>query len=1449
MSTAARIELELTLRAPGRDRDVRVDGLGDVTVAELCEALAAHAEVATHGVLFTDRQGRLTPTDTLAASGLRSGDIVSLAGPVKARVPSGLGSTAPKSTLLVTGGPSAGLRLSLAPGRYSVGRDGSAAIVINDPSLSREHFAIDVGRDGAVQVQDLGSSNGTAIEGVGLPPNAPHAVTPSQAVEAGRSTFSLDAADGLHRDFAAGRGPTIGFNRPPRVSRGYEPPVVRLDAPPQPIRTISIPFFVALVPLLMGVVIYLVTKSPMMLLMGAFSPIMMIGSSMGQKRSGKKEHDAQVATFKAQSAEFLRQLEHARLQEQGERRGAAPHAADLVARAIEHLPTLWERRPADRDFLDVRLGVADQPSIVSVAFADGGDAALRAPIEQRISSYKETPVVPVLVRSTDVGAIGVVGDPLATDGLARWIVLQHATLQSPRDVVLVAALSHDRARDWSWLSWLPHTHHPASPVEGDHIAIGEQDARQLLRKIATIAAERRDEPERGGRARRRTAIVLLVDEDVAPEATVVDELLDACGEIDITAVWLARESRHLPGGVGAIVETSRERAVGDVTWTDTGRRVLGASIDAVSEPIASAVARSLAPVEDTTAGGAAQSVPRSVSLVDLLDLAEPDGDRVASRWRTRTGDALDALVGVSADGPYALDLRADGPHALVAGTTGAGKSELLQTLIASLAASHPPDRISFLLVDYKGGAAFKDCKDLPHCVGMVTDLDAQQVQRALISLNAELKRREHLLADHGVRDLIELERRHPRTAPPSLVIVIDEFATLAKEVPEFVDGVVDVAQRGRSLGVHLVLATQRPGNAVTDNIRANTSLRLALRVAGASESDDVIGAPDAARLPRSVPGRALARKGPTELELFQAGYVGGLTAAAAAAQRIDVTDLVPAPKVTTRGGTPVHEVTDLELLVTAIGEATEALHITPPASPWLPSLPPAIALSELDELATVQLDGAAIGLVDQPTQQTQLPMIVDLAEQGSLLIFGASGSGKTTALRTLAVSLADRHDPSELQLFGLDFAGLGLRCLEALPHCGSVIAGDDEERVTRLVKLLRRTIDERARLFARERVADLDAYNDRHPADPLPRFVVLLDSYGGFTEAYERVDLGALVDAVPRLVADGRAAGVHLVVTADRRAAIPTPVASLIASRLILRMGSDDEYQMLGLDKTAAGALLPPGRGFLAGGLAVQIATLTGAADPAAETAAIEALGAQLSTRTPHRALAIEPLPESVPAAELTPAHKPLTAAFALDDLDLATVSASLADSHFVVIGPYRSGRSTALHTLAAGLMRSTPGLTTHLLAPRRSSLLDKDGWDSVSRGVEECEATIQELLDGILMDASDPDAPPVLIVLDDAGELSESHVASSLEMIIKRGRDAHVRIIASLETGQARHYASWIRELRKDGRGLLLDPNLDLDGELLGVRLPRRSNAVFPPGRGYVVIDGRVDLAQVAQA
>ena len=241
------------------------------------------------------------------------------------------------------------------------------------------------------------------------------------------------------------------------------------------------------------------------------------------------------------------------------------------------------------------------------------------------------------------------------------------------------------------------------------------------------------------------------------------------------------------------------------------------------------------------------------------------------------------------DGPFGIDLRRDGPHGLIAGTTGAGKSELLQTLVASLAVANRPDALTFVLVDYKGGAAFADCERLPHTVGMVTDLDAHLVARALDSLGAELRRREHQLAAAGAKDIDDYAEQRSSDpsmdAMPRLVIVIDEFASMVRELPDFVTGMVNIAQRGRSLGIHLILATQRPSGVVSPEIRANTNLRIALRVTDATESSDVIDAPTRRASPRRPPAGRTRDSATRRWSPFQTGRVGGRRPGAASRTR------------------------------------------------------------------------------------------------------------------------------------------------------------------------------------------------------------------------------------------------------------------------------------------------------------------------------------------------------------------------------------------------------------------------------------------------------------------------------------------------------------------------------------------------------------------------------------
>ena len=1232
--------------------------------------------------------------------------------------------------------------------------------------------------------------------------------------------------------------------------RPREEAIRPFPAPPADPQRARLPFGASLLPLGLGVGLYLVTGIPTMLLFAALSPMMAVSTYIEDRRSGRKGFERRSREYHALLAEARDELEAERGAELRRRHEASPSAVELLRRARTLDSQLWERRPGDPDFLELRLGVGTGPALLRLQVDRGGNEELRREAEAVGEWYSTLAPVPVTAPLAEATAVGLCGASDRVESLGRWLAAQAAALHSPRELAIAAAIAPERLEGWDWLKWLPHTAADGHPLSTP-LAAGPEAARRLLDETRELVRARRAEAEATyGASRRATpALLLVLDEALAPERALVAETLAGAADAAVVAIWLGSDRRDLPGECGAIVEL--EAGIARLGFTDAaaGTTAADVSADGLAPDLARELARSLAPLRDAGAGAHAAGIPQRVGLAALLGRREPDADWLESRWSADGAGALSAVLGAGAKGPVTVDLRADGPHGLVAGTTGAGKSELLQTLIASLAVTHAPDRLTFLLVDYKGGAAFKDCVALPHTVGLVTDLDGHLAERALRSLNAELRRRERLLRDAGAKDLLDLERRDPASAPPSLLIVVDEFATLAREVPEFIDGVVDVAQRGRSLGVHLLLATQRPGGVVSDNIRANTNLRIALRVSEAAESSDVVGVPDAARIGRDRPGRAYLRTGHAEVAELQTAFVGGPVATPE--RRTESVTVRPlrfeAAPVADRPQ-PGAE-TELSALVDACVEAAGRLGLERPRAPWLPPLEPIVPLASLPRPEGGDPSAVAVlGLLDEPGEQRQRPWSVDLEAEGSLLVYGASGSGKTALLRALAVSLAERASPTELHLYGLDFATRGLHALEALPHCGSVIGGDDEERTARLFARLRAELERRKLLLARRGVFSLSEYRAAPDAEPLPRILVLLDGYAGFAAAFERVNLGELVDALPRLVGDGRPLGLHFAITADRRAALPNALAGIVPAKVVLRMADDDELAALGVPlKTVRGMQLPPGRGFLPGGTELQVA-LPGN-DPTGEgqAAAVAEAAAEAAARWPGAsAPPIEPMPTRVELASLDPAPEPLAAALGLGDAELAPVTVDLSERHLLVAGPYRSGRSTALATLVGSLRASTPGVELHLLAPRRSPLVELELWDSVAAGHEECDRRATEL--AALVEERDGDGPPLVVVVDDADELAESAAALPLEVVVRRGRDRNARVLAAAERVAAqRAFSGWLRELRKDEHGVLLSPDAETDGELLGVRLPRRTNPVYPPGRGYLVERGAVELVQVA--
>ena len=397
-----------------------------------------------------------------------------------------------------------------------------------------------------------------------------------------------------------------------------------------------------------------------------------------------------------------------------------------------------------------------------------------------------------------------------------------------------------------------------------------------------------------GATRQRVSVIVVVTDDAPVDRPRLVQVLERGADVGVHAVFCSPTVESLPATCRSFIDVTAgldDTTVGLVRNGDLHEHV---RVEGVSNDYMHTFAKRMAPVVDaSTVIQDASDIPNSVMFLSLVGRETAhDPEAVIERWRQnntiidrshrerprlKQSGNLRAIIGQGASDAMTLDLRSQGPHALVGGTTGAGKSEFLQAWVLGLASAHSPDRVTFLFVDYKGGSAFADCVDLPHCVGLVTDLSPHLVRRALTSLRAELHHREHLFNRKKAKDLLELERRQDPECPPALVLVIDEFAALAGEVPEFVDGVVDIAQRGRSLGIHLILATQRPAGVIKDNLRANTNLRVALRMADESDSKDVVDDPVAASFPASLPGRGIAKTGPGRLTPFQSAYVGGWT--------------------------------------------------------------------------------------------------------------------------------------------------------------------------------------------------------------------------------------------------------------------------------------------------------------------------------------------------------------------------------------------------------------------------------------------------------------------------------------------------------------------------------------------------------------------------------------------
>ena len=1466
------MRLLLTISGVG---DRSVEASDGATVADVIDAIPG----AGRSGLLVDRTGQVIEPETpVAEADIRSGDRVRAVDPDEAArlartavaMPVNSSATArPAAWVKLLTGPMANTVFEIPFGDTTVGRGEHSDIVVLDDAMSRHHAVIAVD-DHSITVTDLASTNGVVTDRGSSNETLTRTTTllPGRRVLLGTTWIEVEHCHRT-RGLADVDRPVVEFNRPPRLVPPFEARSITLPEPPDHPGKTRLPFITALVPLLMaGVLVY----SPVLFggepnfrygLFMLFSPLMILGSFWERKRSGRADFKQALKHFRADLAAAEADLQAAQLHEQRGRLRAAPSITELSDAVDELAPRLWERAVGDPDTFSLRVGLADQPSLVDIVDNGRGPADLRTELEQLPARFSTVPQVPALVDMRIHGGIGVSGTREYVTPLCYSLVAQVAVLHSPAEVLLAAMVPPDARADWEWMKWLPHCPADDSPIGGPHLAAGELECRNLLGRLLEIVDERAGR-SRGGmdpsRALDTPCVVVVIAEGVPVVQHELTRLLAEGPTVGVFPLWISGASRRVPRPIGNVVDIHPDGSAATVAFAGSEGSptpaITEVSIETLDESAAADLARRLSPIEDVSARFTQTSaIPDMVSLVDLLggpailESTEP----LLRRWTGRPKH-LEAPVGRTADGILTLDIRRDGPHALVGGTTGSGKSEFLQSWIMAMAATFNPETVNFLLVDYKGGAAFKDCSRLPHSVGMVTDLDPAGIRRALVSLGAEVRRRELIQDEHNCSSLLDMIDKGIAEAPPSLLIIVDEFAALVQEVPEFIEGMVDIAQRGRSLGVHLVLATQRPAGVITGQIKANTDLRVALRTSDREDSVDVIETPDAAEIDRNCPGRAISRIGRQRTQ-FQSAYVGGVTdAETAAGPGVSIGDfsfdgIAPLGSSDQQTTDAASDATDLERLVDNIDTAHRRSGRPVPRRPWLDPLQPVYDLENLfDATAGTDVDpatatdggaGLPLGIVDLPDDQAQVPLVFRLDTEGSLGIVGAGGAGKTVALRTIATAAALSVDrPSDAPIvYGLDFAGRGLQMLEPLPHVAGIVADDEPERIQRILSDLEAELVQRTRLFSEARASSFTEF--RRTADrPIVRRILLIDGYPVFHEMYTGVERDRWINVVRRLIVEGRQFGLHVVLTAPRRDTVYSTIARSIGQWLVLRQTSADDYRSLEVPIDLLGDEPAPGRA-IHNRRNAQVALVGGRPDTESQVRAVLRLADEMDRRGFRPAAPIRLLPAEVNHRDLEQPR-----AIGLLDRDFSEWTMPGRFHTMLITGPRSSGRTTALLTAgrAATEGHSDTNRHTVMLSAKPHSLPLPPHWTAVA-GDTDVRAMVDQLIATVEATTAEHRH---LVLIDDANTLVDAGVP--LSRLVDAADGDRLQVILVLDDTKARsNFDAFSRSVRASRFGLLLRPSPLEDKEIYGLPLPRVPSHLWPAGRGYIIDDQTVETIQVA--
>lgn len=1026
----------------------------------------------------------------------------------------------------------------------------------------------------------------------------------------------LVAATVLPRRPASALTPPAGYpdvRRSPRLVHRPPEGKVTVDAVPQPeehragqLAKLVVPPLTMLgvtggMAVLNGNPLLVLTSGATTLVTLAFS---IVGAVKERRRKTVREAEL-LAAYQEHLEERAVELHEAH---DRQRRGALHHYPDvatLTEMAARHSPRVFEKSATHADFLCYRIGLGDVGSSVVVENGDTtrvtvGDELAQAARDlcEEAATLARMPVVADLRH----GQVGYIGPRRLVVEQLQLLVHQVAFFHSYHDVQLVMVFPPAERDDWSWMRWYRHA--SLQDVNLRAFVSDQRSRDQVLSRLNQVLKARQQAlaEQRGGQSTVFTPhyVVVVLDETLVMDHVVMEFLREDAAALGCSVVVVQETLSSLSDSVTTVVDV-RDRDTGVLVLEQGELRDTPFALDHLPDgfdperlPRTVGALRHLLDVRS--------SIPRSVTFLELYGVERFEELGVLARWAANSPHrTLGVPLGLRGPGDVVtLDLheKAHGPHGLVAGTTGSGKSEIIQSYILSLAVNFHPHDVAFLLIDYKGGGMANLFSDLPHLLGTITNLDGAQSMRALVSINAELKRRQRLFAEHGVNHVNQyqkLVKNGDAAEPmPHLFLISDEFAELKSEQPEFMDELISTARIGRSLGIHLILATQKPSGVVNDQIWSNAKFKLALKVADKSDSMEILKTPDAAEI--TLPGRAYLQVGNNEIyELFQSAWSGADYEPDAAEQHQEdhaiyrINDLgqyeILTPDLSGLDGVDeVRQVpTELEAVVAGIrGTAVEA-RIEPVPRPWLPPLPERIVVTDLhpaDPAAAWQRpkSGLApvVGTVDIPSRQTQEVLRLDLSGDGHLAVFASPGYGKSTFLQTLVMDLARAHSPAHLHVYLLDLGTNGLLPLRGLPHVADTVTVDDAQKARKLAERIAGEMRHRKQLLSGHAVATLEMY-ERASGATLPHLLLVVDGFDGLKGSRSEEVLTDLLHAVAR---EGAGLGIHLTISAGRGASMRAQLTANIKRHVVLRLNDDGEARTI-VGRTAHVVDDVPGRGLV----------------------------------------------------------------------------------------------------------------------------------------------------------------------------------------------------------------------------------------------------------------------------